>query len=66
METEAAYSDSYISVERMIHQGELSLSELEHLLDALLKQKDITSAEQEALLALAWGRNTDRQTSAAQ
>ena len=66
METEAAYSDSYLTVERMIHRGELNLSELEHLLEVLLKQKNITSAEQEALLVLAWGKNTDHQPSAAQ
>ena len=63
METEGAFSDSYTTVERMIHQKELGLSELEHLLDDLLKQKNITAAEQETLLALAWEMNTDHPSS---
>ena len=62
---EAEYSDSYLTVERMIQRGELSLSELEHLLESLLRQKNITTAEGEALLELAWGMNTDHKSAAA-
>lgn len=65
METEATYSDSYITVERMIRRGELSLSELEHVLESLLRQKNITSTEGEALLELAWGMKTEHKSSAA-
>ena len=65
METEAAYSDSYLTVERMIQRREFSLSELEHLLDNLLQQEKITSEQQEALLELAWGKNIENKPSAA-
>ena len=58
METSNAYSNSYVVVEQRIRRGELSLSELEHLLDRLVDQKQITSADQQALLELAWGINT--------
>lgn len=58
METSNAYSDFYIVVEQRIRRGELGLSELEQLLDGLVGQKQITSAEQQALLELAWGMNT--------
>ena len=50
METSSAYSESYIAVEQRIRGGQLSLSELEHLLDGLVSQKQINSAEQQALL----------------
>ena len=36
-------SDHYIVVERMIRQGEVLMSELEHLLDSLEEQGRITS-----------------------
>ena len=65
MEIETAYSDSYLTLERMIQRGELSLSELEHVLESLLRQKNITSAEGEALLELAWRMKTDHKSSAA-
>lgn len=55
METADPYSDSYLTVEQMIRRGELGLSEVEHWLDALLEQEKITSAQQQALLELAWG-----------
>jgi hypothetical protein len=55
METAVPYSDSYLTVEQMIRRGELGLSEVEHWLDALLEQEKITSAQQQALLELAWG-----------
>jgi hypothetical protein len=58
METSSAYSESYLAVEQRIRVGELSLSELEHLLDGLVSQEQITSAEQQALLELAWSVNT--------
>jgi transposase len=64
METADSYSDSYITVEQMIRRRELSLSELEHLLDALRMQQNITTAEQQALLELAWGINIDSKSSA--
>ena len=47
-------SDSYWVVERLIRAGEVSLSELESLLESLKEQGMITSAENEALLELAW------------
>jgi hypothetical protein len=55
METSSAYSESYIAVEQRIRGGELSLSELEHLLEGLVSKEQITSAEQQVLLELAWG-----------
>jgi hypothetical protein len=64
METADSYSDSYITVEQMIRRRELRLSELEHLLDALRRQQNITTAEQQALLELAWGTNIDSKSSA--
>jgi hypothetical protein len=59
METSSAYSESYIAVEQRIRGGELSLSELEHLLDRLVSQEQITSAEEQALLELAWNISTN-------
>jgi hypothetical protein len=50
-------SDSYQVTERMIRSGEVSLSELERLLDSLENQRLITAAEHEALLELAWKLN---------
>ncbi len=52
-------SDSCLVTERMIRSGEVSLSELERLLDSLDDQLLITTAEHEALLELAWKLNTD-------
>ena len=52
-ETENSYSDSYLTVEQMIYRRELPFSELEHVLDVLLQQENITAAEQRALLELA-------------
>jgi len=54
MESINSYSDSYLRIEQIIRKAELSLSELEHLLDDLVSQNQLTSAEQQALLALAW------------
>jgi hypothetical protein len=50
-------TDSYIVVDRMIRQGEINGSELENLLEALVKQEQITPAERQALLKLAVGIN---------
>lgn len=50
-------TDSYIVVDRMIRQGEINGSELENLLEALLKKEQITPAERQALLKLAVGIN---------
>ena len=58
METSRACSESYRAVEQRIRGGELSLSELEHLLDVLVGEKQVTSAEQQVLLELAWRINT--------
>ena len=64
METSSAYSESYRAVEQRIRSGELSLSDIEHLLDGLVSQEQMTAAEHEALLKLAWSINmTDRQPS---
>jgi len=62
METSSAYSESYIAVEQRIREGQLSLSELEHLLDGLVSQEQITLAEQQALLELAWGIHANDMT----
>ena len=60
MEGETTYSDSYATIEGKIRRSELALSELEHLLEDLFQGKKITATEQEALLELAWGMNTDQ------
>ena len=52
-ETENSYSDSYLTVEQMIYRRELPFSELEHVLDVLLQQENITLAEHQILLELA-------------
>ena len=52
-------SDSYLAIEQRIRRRELSLSEQEHLLDRLVQQAQITSTQQQTLLELAWGMNTD-------
>ena len=52
-------SDSYLVTERMIRSGEVSLSELERLLDSLQDQQFITTPEHEVLLELAWKLNSD-------
>jgi hypothetical protein len=41
-------SNSYAAIENMIRQGEILLSDLERLLNALHKEERITSTEQEA------------------
>jgi hypothetical protein len=46
-------SDHYIVVERMIRLGEVSISELGHLLDSLQDQERISTAEHQALVELA-------------
>ena len=46
-------SDSYIVREQMIRLGEVLMSELKHLLDALETQELISSSEHKALLELA-------------
>ena len=56
---EKTVSDSYIRIEQIIRRRELSLSELEHLLDDLVSQKQLTSAEQETLISLAWEISID-------
>ena len=55
-------SDSYLVVERMIQRGEISLSELESLLDSLEEQQLITTAEQQSLLELAAKIHSDSPT----
>ena len=64
MENAESYSDSYRKLEQLIRRGELNLSALEHLLNDLVAQHHLTSAEQEALLALAWVNKTDHKPSA--
>jgi len=63
METPNAFSNSYIMVEQRIRRGELSLSELEHMLDGLVGQEQMTPAEQQKLLELAWRLNTNNTAS---
>ena len=46
-------SDHYLVVERMIRRDEVSLSELQHLLNSLEEQRQITPTEHQALLDLA-------------
>ena len=60
MTTPDCYSDSYLVVEKMIHQGELVFSELERLLDVLEGQEHITPSEHRALLELAMKLNKDQ------
>ena len=55
-------SDSYLVVERMIQQGEISLSELENLLYSLEEQQLVTTAEQQSLLELAAKIHSDGPT----
>ena len=62
METENSFSDSYLTVEQMIHRGELPFLELEHVLDVLLQQENISAAEQQALLTLARNIQTPHPT----
>ncbi|HSL30016.1 MAG TPA: hypothetical protein VK900_12510 [Anaerolineales bacterium] len=50
-------SDSYAAVEEMIDRGEIMLSDLEHLLEALHRQERISPAEREALLEVAWTKS---------
>ena len=52
-------SDHYIVMERMIRLGEVLMSELEHVLDALEKQELITPSEYQTLLELAHRLNID-------
>ncbi len=53
------HSDSYRVAEKLIRAGEISLSEVERLLDSLESQQLISTAEHETLLELAWKINTD-------
>ena len=53
-------SNSYLMVERMIQRGEIMLSELERLLDALEEERLITAVEHETLLELAWKVTTGK------
>jgi hypothetical protein len=55
-------SDSYLVVERMIQEDEISPSELESLLVSLQEQQLITIAEHESLLALAGKANADKRS----
>lgn len=50
--------NSYAAIENMIRQGDILLSDLERLLNALHKEERITSSEQEALLEMAWSMVT--------
>ncbi|HSL44642.1 MAG TPA: hypothetical protein VK897_14495 [Anaerolineales bacterium] len=50
-------SNSYVAIEQMIHLGEVKLSELEHLLDSLRRQEQITTLEHETLLELTWNKS---------
>jgi hypothetical protein len=52
-------SDHYIVVERMIRLGEVLMSELEHLLNALQEQGLISTSEHQTLLELARRLNID-------
>lgn len=53
-------SDHYTVLERMIRRDEVSMSELEHLLDSLAEQGQITDAEHQALLELAEKLSQDK------
>lgn len=53
MERPASYAD----VERMIRLEKFRLSELEHLLDDLRRQEQISTLEHETLLELAWNKS---------
>ena len=53
-------SDSYIVVEKMIRRGEVSKSELQHLLNSLEEQGQITATEHQTLLALAEELSRDK------
>jgi len=64
MESAESYSGSYRKIEQMIRRGEFSLSELEHSLDDLVAQQDLTPVERQALLELAWVRKIDNKLSA--
>jgi hypothetical protein len=55
-------SDSYLVVERMIQEGEISPSELENLLVSFQEQQLITIAEHESLLALAIKANAEKRS----
>jgi hypothetical protein len=55
-------SDSYLVVERMIQEGEISPSELENLLVSLQEQQLITIAEYQSLLALAGKANAEKRS----
>jgi hypothetical protein len=55
-------SDSYIVIEKMIRRSEVSKSELEHLLNSLAEQRQITATEHQALLELAEELSRDKAT----
>ncbi|HSL44639.1 MAG TPA: hypothetical protein VK897_14480 [Anaerolineales bacterium] len=48
-------SDSYVVVEKMIRLGEVTIAELEDLLDTLERQELISAEEHGALLEMAEG-----------
>jgi hypothetical protein len=56
--------DHYIVVEKMIRQGEVPNSELQHLLESLEQQGRISPAERQALLKLAEQLKRNKSTSA--
>jgi hypothetical protein len=47
------YSGSYVIVESMIRQNKVILSELEQLVDSLVRKGLLNAKEQEALILLA-------------
>jgi hypothetical protein len=51
-------SDHYIVVEKMIRQGDVLMSELEHVLNSLEEQELITPSEHQTLLKLAEALST--------
>jgi len=53
-------SDHYIVVERMIRRNEVSLTELQRLLNSLEEQERITPDEHQALLELAEELSRDK------
>ena len=52
-------TDSYLVVEKMIRQREITLSELQELLPTLESQGQISGEEREALLELAMESHLD-------
>jgi hypothetical protein len=56
-------SDHYIVAEKMIRQGDVPNSELQHLLESLEQQGRISPAERHALLQLAEQLKRNKPTS---